>query len=152
MLHNFDIRGKPLRLWQNQGESYQHVLMKALAFAMYSPRFPHLQVEVKVGLRYKPDLIAIDADGGFDFWGECGINSIRKTHWILKHTPTAEMVLFKIDYGNEQLAKQLREEIGPKYRPDGRLRLINFVSGIADLTASKRIAKVSSDWYSEIVI
>jgi hypothetical protein len=152
MLHDFQLAGKRMRLWQRQGESYEHILMKALGFAMFSPEYPTLEIEIKVGLRYKPDLIAQNASGDFLFWGECGANSLRKTNWLLKHTRTEKLVLFKIGQNPEQLIKQLREEIPAKYRPAGRLIHVNFVADIKDLTASKQIAKVSTDWFREFLI
>jgi hypothetical protein len=154
MLHDFTLAGRRVRLWQRQGETYNHILLKALGFAMFVRAYPHLEIETKLGLRYTPDLIAVDPKtGDFDLWGECGLNSIRKTHWILKHTRTEKMVWLKIAAGAvEQLIKQIRAEIPAKYRAHGRLRLINFVSEIADLTASKQIAKVSKDWFDEYEI
>jgi len=141
-----------MRLWQRQGESYGHVLMKALGYAMFVAAFPNLEIETRVGLRYKPDLIALNDEHDFAFWGECGQNSIRKTHWILKHTRTEKMVLFKIAANAEQLIRQIRSEIPAKYRPPAKLRLINFVGGIDGLTASKQIAKVSDEWFNEFEI
>jgi len=152
MLHDFTLAGRRTRLWQRLGESYEHVLMKALGYAMFVNQFPNLEIETRVGLRYKPDLIAAGANGDFAFWGECGQNAIRKTHWILKHTRTEKMVLFKIGFNPESLIKQLREEIPAKYRPAGKLALINFVNEIVKLTESKQIAKVSKDWFSEFEI
>jgi hypothetical protein len=152
MLHDFQLAGKRMRLWQRQGESYEHILMKALGFAMFSGKYPTLEIEVKVGLRYKPDLIAQNAQGDFLFWGECGANSLRKTVWLLKHTRTQKLALFKIGQNLEQLTKQLREEISAKYRLQSRLILINFVGDIVSLTVSKQIEKVSKDWFSETKI
>ena len=152
MLHDFTLAGKRVRLWQRPGESYEHVLMKALGYAMFAAKYPHLEIEIKVGLRYKPDLIAIDEAGEFDFWGECGANSLRKTVWILKHTRTKKLVLFKIGINAEQIIRQLRAEIPAKYRADGKLVLINFISDIVNLTASKQIEKVSADWFDKFEI
>ena len=152
MIHNFELCGKKTRLWQNSGESYEHVLMKALGFAIFEFDYPHLRIESKVGLRYKPDLIATASDGSFDLWGECGINAIRKTAWLMKHSGAKRVVLFKINCGVRQLSLELRESIPSKYREAGRLSLVNFVPEIRDLTASKQIAKVSPDWYSETII
>lgn len=152
MLHDFQLAGRRMRLWQRQGESDEHVLMKALGFAMFVEQFPTLEIEVKIGLRYKPDLIARNAAGEFLFWGECGSNSLRKTNWILKHARAERLVLFKINQNVEPLVKQLREEIPPKYRGQNRLVLINFVGGIVDLTASKQIEKVPEIWFSETII
>jgi len=152
MLHDFNLAGNRMRLWQRVGESYEHVLMKALGFAMFVGKYPNLEIETKLGLRYTPDLIAFNEKNDYAFWGECGQNSIRKTHWILKHTRTEKMVLFKIGMNTESLIKQIRAEIPPKYRENGRLVLINFVKDIVKLTESKQIEKVSQDWFSETII
>lgn len=152
MLHDFSLAGRRVRLWQRAGESYEHILMKALGYAMFVEKYPRLEIEVKIGLRYKPDLIARGEDGEFEFWGECGANSIRKTTWILKHTRTKKFVLFKIGQNTAQLLEQLREEIPMKYRPNGRFLLINFTDEIADLTASRQIEKVSQDWFTRFEI
>ena len=152
MLHDFRLVGKRIRLWQRPGESYEHVLMKALGYAMFVKYFPQLEIETKVGLRYKPDLVARDAENNFLFWGEAGENSTRKTYWLLKHARVGQLVLFKIGINPEQFASQLRNEIPAKYRLNGKLVLVNFVAEITELTAGKQIEKVSSDWYSKIII
>lgn len=150
MLYDFQLAGRRVRLWQRVGESYEHVLMKALGYAMYVGEFPQLEIETRVGLRYKPDLVARDAGNDqFLFWGEAGENSIRKTHWLLKHARVQQLVLFKIAINDTQFVKQLREEIPEKHRPAGKLVLINFVSNIVNLTATKQIEKVSADWFSK---
>jgi hypothetical protein len=152
MLHDFTLAGRRVRLWQRAGESYEHVLMKALGYAMFAAEYPQMEIEVKVGLRYKPDLIAVGEAGDFDFWGECGANSFRKTAWILKHTRAKKLVLFKIGINADQFTRQLRAEIPAKYRAAGKLVLINFISGIVNLTASKQIEKVSREWFDKFEI
>ncbi len=121
MLYDFQLAGKRVRLWQRTGESYAHILMKALGYAMFAEEFPQLEIERRVGLRYKPDLTARDENGNFLFWGEAGENSFRKTLWLLKHARVERLVLFKIAVGDAQLVKQLRAEIPAKYRAEGRL-------------------------------
>ena len=101
MLHDFELAGRRVRLWQRTGESYEHVLMKALGYAMYVEEFPDLEIEKKVGLRYKPDLVAQNASGDFLFWGECGANAIRKT----------EVVLFSISNGFARRKKKTLKKI-----------------------------------------
>jgi hypothetical protein len=152
MLHEFNLVGHKIKLWQKQGESYQHILMKALGYAMYVEKYPNLEIETDVNLRFTPDLIVLADDRKYPFWGECGQNSIRKTAWLLKHTRLEKMVLFKIGMNTESLIKQLKSEIDKKYRLKGRLSLVNFVSEIVNLTESKQIEKVSVDWYSETEI
>ena len=46
----------------------------------------------------------------------------------------------------------MREEIPTKYRVGGKLSLINFVSDIVGLTATKQIEKVSQDWFDKFEI
>ena len=152
MVHDFQLAGNRVRLWQRLGESYKHVLMKALGYAMFVREFPQMEIETKVGLRYKPDLAARDEAGSFLFWGEAGDNSFRKTLWLLKHARVERLVLFKVAVNQEQFIKQLREEIPAKYRPPGKLVLINFPANIAELTAGKQIEKVSTDWFSKTII
>ena len=152
MVHDFRLAGRKVRLWQRTGESYGHVLMKALGYAMFVCEFPALEIETRVGLRYKPDLVVRGAEGDFLFWGEAGENSLRKTNWLLKHARVRRLVLFKIAVNETQFIKQLRVEVPEKYRVDGKLRLVNFVAEIADLTVERQIEKVSADWFSETEI
>jgi hypothetical protein len=150
--HVFTIHGWPVRLWQNRGESFDHVLLKAVGFALFAREFPHLEIERKVGLRYKPDLVALSRIGGFDFWGECGINSVRKSAWVLKHANTRRLVLFKMNVAAEQLSSHLRDAIPERYRADGRLAIVNFRDEIRDLTVNRQIAKVPDDLFTQITV
>lgn len=152
MLHTFELAENRVRLWQRNGESYAHILMKALGYAMFVGKFPNMEIETRVGLRYKPDLIARKQNGKFAFWGECGQNTIRKTVWLLKHSGTEKFVLFKIGFNVKPLIEQLRREIPKKYRADGRASVINFVSDIAEITADKKIEKVLPEWFSRTKI
>ena len=128
ILYDFELVGARLRLWKRSGESYEHVLMKALGYAMYVTDFPRLTIEKDVGLRYKPDLSAQKDDGRFAFWGECGTTAARKIAWLLKHAGVEKLVLFKIDRGVAQLADELRENIPPRYRAPGKLQIVNFTA------------------------
>lgn len=149
----FELAGRRVRLWKRLGESYEHVLMKALGYAMFVAEFPALEIEQRVGLRYKPDLVARDTrEGRLLFWGECGATSLRKTAWILKHTRVERLVLFKIERRVAQLIEQLRETISPRYRQPGRLLLINFIEDIVERTSERRIARVPPGWYTETKI
>lgn len=152
MVYDFEIKGRKVRLWQRLGESYEHVLLKALGFAMFVEDYPGLEIEKRVGLRYKPDLVARNAAGEFIFWGECGDNSFRKTMWLLKHGQVERLVLFKLAVNDGQFVKQLRAEISPRYRPDERLSLINFTSNIVSLTADKKIDQVVPEWFKRTII
>lgn len=153
MVYEFQLAGQRVRLWQRVGETYRHVLLKALGYAMYAPLFPTLTIETPVGLRYRPDLVARDAAGNFSFWGECGLNSLRKTAWLLKHAGVEQLVLFKADLSNlDLLIAQLEKSVPVRYRAPQRLVLINFVPQIEALTTTREIAAVPPDWYTRHVI
>lgn len=152
LLYDFELAGQRVRLYKRLGESYEHVLMKALGYAMFIGEFPGLEIETRVGLRYRPDLVARDEGGRFLFWGECGANSLRKTGWLLKHAGVERLALFKIGHNAAQLALLLRETIDARYRPPGRACLINFVADIATLTIERRIERVPESWYTKTAI
>ena len=152
LLYDFEFAGRRVRLWKRRGESYEHVLMKALGYAMFVGEFPELEIERRVGLRYKPDLVARGGDGQFLFWGECGATGVRKTAWLLKHARVERLALFKIGRGVAQLAEALRAEIPPRYRPPGRLSLINFAEDVVELTLARRVERVPKDWYTETAV
>jgi len=61
-------------------EHVHHVLMKAFLWALYLPQYPNLKVEVSIGDRYKPDVVALPLDPHGDplFWGEAGQVSPEK--------------------------------------------------------------------------
>ncbi len=155
MLYDFELVGRRVRLWQRRGESYGHVLMKALGYAMFAPEYPNLEIELPVGLRYKPDLVALnEAEGGrprggarFHFWGECGMVSMRKVAWLLKHGDTERLVLFKTGCGVAAYTRELRDTVGTRYREGGRLTLVNFVTDVAERAAERRIEEVPESWY-----
>ena len=149
MIYDFRLAGNKVRLWQRTGESYEHVLLKALGFAMFFEAYPNLEIEKKVGLRYNPDLVARNENGEFIFWGEAGDNSFRKTYWLLKHAGVERLVLLKLAIGDRQFVKQLRAEIPARYREDGRLSVINFTENIVRLTSDKTIDRVLPEWYRE---
>jgi hypothetical protein len=156
MLYDFELAGRRVRLWQRTGESYEHVLMKALGYAMFVGEFPALEIERRVGLRYKPDLVARGDEAEFAlpfaFWGECGQTAVRKTAWLLKHAGVARLVLFKIIGQPAALVSELRAAIDARYRAPGRLVVVNFAPDIAARTRARRIAHVPDDWYTRTIV
>ena len=151
ILYDFQLAGTSQKLWKRVGESYEHVLMKALGYAMLAREYPDLRIEHKVGLRYKPDLVSQAEDGRFLFWGECGQVSVRKIAWLLKHARVERLVIFKINTRTAAaLAEELRAEIPAKYRAPGRVTLIAFVPDIITLTLVRRIPRVPPEWYTTI--
>ncbi len=156
MIYDFELAGRRVRLWQRTGEGYGHVLLKALGYALFVEEYPQLEIELRVGLRYKPDLVARSdaerAGARFPFWGECGMVSMRKVAWLLKHGGVGRLALFKIDCGVGALVKELRAAVEPRYREGGRLVLFNFVEEIESLSAERRIERVPSSWHTKTVV
>ena len=80
-------------------ERIEHVLMKAFLWALYLPAYREARVEVPIGDKYKPDVVALDGFGRPAFWGEAGkvgvdkITSItrrfRDTHFAMAKWNTA---------------------------------------------------------------
>lgn len=149
--YHFRIAGQRVTLYKKNGESYEHVLMKALGFAMFSPLYPHLEIERRIGLRYKPDLVALDELGKAEFWGECGQVGLRKIGWIAKHSGTRQLVLFKFNITADHFLAQVRQEVELRYRPPSRIRLFNFhaaaLKGIGE-----EFDEVPESWYERFEI
>lgn len=152
MLLDFELAGRRVRLWKRAGESYEHVLMKALGFAMFVGEHPDLQIEHAVGLRYKPDLVERDLNSGrFSFWGECGTTSVRKVGWLLKHAGVERLVLFKIGRNVQAFAGEIRAQVQHKYLR-GQLIIINFDGAIVRETLTRKIDRVPASLYETIVV
>ena len=69
---------------KRSNERRSHVLMKAFLWALYLPHYPNLSVEVRVGDRYKPDIVALGEDGRPLFWGEAGQVGLEKMRSLLR--------------------------------------------------------------------
>lgn len=66
-------------LIKRANEQSTHVLMKAFLWALYMPTYPEVQIEVPIGDRYKPDVVAMDTQAQQPrFWGEAGQVSTQK--------------------------------------------------------------------------
>lgn len=160
MHYDFELAGRRVRLWRRTGEGYGHVLLKALGYAMFVGEHPNLQIEMRVGLRYKPDLVAPNEGAGaavaagarFLFWGECGLVTMRKVAWLLKHGSIERLALFKLGVSAGALARELRETVEPRYRTGDRLRVFNFVPNVAELAADRRVGRVPESWYTTTVV
>lgn len=104
--------GKKIIFAKNPNESSEHVLMKAFLWALYLPTYSNLTVEIRIGDRYKPDVVAMSDAGKPLFWGEAGQVSMEKvralakryrgTHfaiakWNTRLDPVVELVIEALD-------------------------------------------------------
>ncbi len=87
--------GRRLVLVKRPGEGAEHVWMKAFLWALYLPAHPGLTVEVPIGDRYKPDLVALGDDGRPTFWGEAGKVSAEKYRALFRRYPDTPFAFAK---------------------------------------------------------
>lgn len=88
------------------------MLLKSLLWALLLPTHPSAVCELDLGLRYRPDVIALDAEGAPAWWGECGSVRASKLNDLALQFPTARISVAK--WGRSDLrgyAQQLRSEL-----------------------------------------
>lgn len=79
-------------------EHAHHVLMKAFLWALYLPAYPTLKVEINIGDRYKPDVVALpptDPHGPPLFWGEAGHVSPDKIQSLARRYRQTHLAIAK---------------------------------------------------------
>jgi len=98
---------------RNNNESSQHVLMKALLWALYLPQYPTLTVEVRIDdrERYKPDVVAVDAWAKPTFWGESGKVGEDKIRSLVRRYPDTHFAIAKWDTGLKPFTQIVREAL-----------------------------------------
>ena len=82
-------------------ERFVHPLMKAFIWALYLPTYPDITVEVEIGDRYKPDVVAFAPhdvrfrDNEPIFWGEAGHVAPDKVAALVRRYPDTHFALAK---------------------------------------------------------
>ncbi|MBD3245849.1 MAG: hypothetical protein GF333_02440 [Candidatus Omnitrophica bacterium] len=109
--YSFRIHGRRVPLRKQPNERQRHVLLKACVYSLYLPEYPDLQIERKIGAKYKPDLVQLDADGRPRFWAECAKVSPRKAVHIGKRYRTTRIVYAHLESQLESLKKHLRTQL-----------------------------------------
>lgn len=108
--YTFKAHGKKIVLIKKSIESDEHVFCKAAAFALYLPKYPLLHVEMKIGAKYKPDLVSLDTAGEPVFWAECGQVSREKIKKLLKKYRNTHFVFLKWERDIEQFTELVGKE------------------------------------------
>ncbi|MBZ0295593.1 MAG: hypothetical protein K8L99_23755 [Anaerolineae bacterium] len=83
-------------------ERFTHPLMKALLWALYIPNYPNISVEIHIGDKYKPDVIAYPPgvnlrSGEPVFWGEAGQTGRDKIRSLVRRYRNTHFALAKYD-------------------------------------------------------
>lgn len=68
----FRAHGRQMIFVKRPQEQTSHVVMKALLWGLYLPKYPDLSIETPLANRYEPDVVSLDADHRPRFWGEAG--------------------------------------------------------------------------------
>jgi hypothetical protein len=82
-------------------ERFVHPLMKALIWALYLPDYPNSTIEVRIGDRYKPDVVAFAPDdvrfrdNEPIFWGEAGQVGRAKIEALVRRYPDTHFAIGK---------------------------------------------------------
>lgn len=96
-------------------ESPQHVVGKVLLWALYLPQYDGLTVEVRIGDRYKPDVVSQDrtADGRIvpRFWGESGYVSVEKITSLARRYRETHFALAKWEANLSAHVQLVREAL-----------------------------------------
>lgn len=90
--------GQHIIIVRGPRERFTHPLLKAFLWALYLPQYPNSTVEIHIGDKYKPDVVAfapgVDLRAGEPvFWGEAGqvgtpkiqslVRRYRSTHFAI---------------------------------------------------------------------
>lgn len=125
------VDGRRLVLVKRAGEGMPHVLMKAFLYALYLPEHPNLELEVPIGDRFKPDLVARDAVGRPTFWAEAGAVAPRKLQSLLRRFRETHIVLGKWNTALDPVEAMVRRA-WRGVRREANVTLIRFPSALAE--------------------
>ena len=103
--------GKQVVFVKNAYERPEHVIMKALLWALYLPYYPEIGVEIAIGDRYKPDVVQLDERGYPLFWGEAGEVGEDKIRSLVKRFRGTHFVVARWHTRLDSLAEIVREAL-----------------------------------------
>lgn len=114
-----------------QRELFVHPLMKAYLWALYLPQYPKARIEIRIGDKYKPDVVAFgEASAVYQapvplFWGEAGQVKREKIQALVKRYPKTHFALGKWDTRLKPYVEMVSEALEGLER-QAPFDLINF--------------------------
>lgn len=132
--------GQHIVVARGSQERFSHPLMKAFLWALYMPQYPNITIEVRVGDRYKPDVVAFAGSleqraGPPVFWGECGQVGVEKIRALVRRYRETHFAIAKWDMGLrpfERIARAALDGLGRSapvdllsFPPDSAERFVN---------------------------
>ncbi len=112
-------------------ESDIHVLTKAFLWALFLPDYPDVSVEIRIGHRYKPDLVQTSDDGVPVFWAEAGRVGQKKIHDLVYRYRSTHLVFAKWNMNLEPFEKIIKKETA-SIRRSAPVDLISFPADSAE--------------------
>jgi len=113
-------------------ERFVHPLMKAFIWALYLPDYPTASIEIRIGDKYKPDVIAFDdkpaiyeANPPPLFWGEAGRTTKGKIQSLVRRFPQTHFAMSKWDTRLEPYIEIVGESLADVKR-EAPFDVINF--------------------------
>jgi len=136
--HKFTAHGHSIVAQFGSTERETHVLMKVFIWALYLPSYPDLTIEVRVGDRYKPDVVAVDErlalkdiNGAILFWGESGRVGRDKIFSLARRFPHTHFAIAKWEKNLAPLEQLVRDAVKDQRRT-APFDLLRFEDGDAE--------------------
>ncbi|MCB0034319.1 MAG: hypothetical protein KDE51_09880 [Anaerolineales bacterium] len=123
--------GRQVIFVKKSNERSAHVIMKALLWALYLPQYPHLQVEIRIGDRYKPDVVQLNQHEEPEFWGEAGVVGAPKIQSLARRFRTTHLAMGKWDSNLQPHIEQVQKALN-KTKRQAPFDLINFPADAAE--------------------
>ncbi len=92
-------------------EKSEHVYMKIFIWALYLPTYPEMFIERRIGDRYKPDVISLDAQQKPLFWGESGLVGKQKIEKLVRRYPQTHFAIAKWQQNIDPLEDMVRKAL-----------------------------------------
>ena len=121
----FHAHGRTLVLVKHPNEKIEHRLMMALLWALYLPRYPELRIDVPIGVRYRPDLVQLDASGRPALWGEAGEVGAEKLRVLCTRYRNTHLVFAKWAINLQPFVAQIESALRD-VRRNAPVELIGF--------------------------
>lgn len=126
--------GQQIVVVRGTNERFVHPLMKALLWALYMPLYSNITVEIRIGDRYKPDVVAFAPDDPRFrenepiFWGEAGQVKKEKIQALVKRYPDTHFAIAKWETNLRPLHGVVLDALDGVKR-NAHFDLINFQEG-----------------------
>ena len=115
---------KKLILVKTDTELRSHVVMKLFSYVLFYD--PRLQIDIDVGMHYRPDLVVMGDSGVPELWIDCGHIAKRKTESLAKKFRRTRFIVVK---AVPHELKEFKRMVADKVEFGERLEYLSFDEG-----------------------